>query len=192
MATGQQPDNLTAAVRMLEDHEALQRDLEAQQEDVNALSNMVVIVDENAGNIAVFNLKPLAPDESLTHHLLTFLQDCSQMEDQLSALGERWSHVCQWADQRASALQQLVSTWEQLDQELQRVKTWLAGHEQSLRLIEANPSTDRSQMADVARQLQVNDWPISNHLLPPERLNCSLLSPFDSYWIGIWNRTSNV
>jgi len=142
LATGQQPDNLTAAVRMLEDHQALQRDLEAQQEDVNALSNMVVIVDENA--------------------------DCSQMEDQLSALGERWSHVCQWADQRASALQQLVSTWEQLDQELQRVKTWLAGHEQSLRLIEANPSTDRNQMADVARQLQLLDRDLEPH---QQRLN---------------------
>ena len=78
------------------------------------------------------------------------------MEDQLSALGERWSHVCQWAEQRASRLKQLVNHWEQLDGELKRLKSWLAAHEQSLRLIEANPSTDRNQMLDVARQLQVN------------------------------------
>lgn len=77
------------------------------------------------------------------------------MEDQLAALGERWSHVCQWAEQRSASLTQLVSHWEQLDADLQRLKTWLAAHEHSLRLIEANPNADRSQMIDVARQLQV-------------------------------------
>lgn len=77
------------------------------------------------------------------------------MEDQLSALGERWSHVCRWAEQRASALQQLSIHWEQLTADLTRLKCWLASHEHSLRLIETNPSTDRSQMIDVARQLQV-------------------------------------
>lgn len=77
------------------------------------------------------------------------------MEDQLSALGERWSHVCRWAEQRASALHHLSNHWEQLDADLMRLKSWLAAHEHSLRLIETNPSTDRSQMIDVARQLQV-------------------------------------
>lgn len=86
---------------------------------------------------------------------LLFLQDCSQMEDQLSALGERWSHVCQWAEQRAVALQQLADHWEHLDTNLKRLKNWLASHEHALRLIEANPSADRTQMIDVARQLQV-------------------------------------
>lgn len=77
------------------------------------------------------------------------------MEDQLSALGERWSHVCRWAEQRASALQHLSNHWEQLETDLMRLKSWLAAHEHSLRLIETNPSTDRCQMIDVARQLQV-------------------------------------
>ena len=77
------------------------------------------------------------------------------MEDQLSALGERWSHVCQWAEQRAVALQQLADHWEHLDTNLKRLKSWLASHEHALKLIEANPSADRTQMIDVARQLQV-------------------------------------
>ena len=88
--------------------------------------------------------------------------DSFQMEDQLSALGERWSHVCQWAEQRSSSLTQLVSHWEQLDGDLSRLKSWLAAHEHSLRLIEANPNADRSQMIDVARQLQVNNVNIPN------------------------------
>lgn len=82
--------------------------------------------------------------------------DCSQMEDQLAALGERWSHVCQWAEQRFTSLTRLVEHWKQLDSDLSRLKSWLADHEQSLRLIEANPSADRNQMVDVARQLQVS------------------------------------
>lgn len=45
-----QPETLAAALKMLEDHRCLQRDLGAQQEYVNALSNMVVIVDESAGD----------------------------------------------------------------------------------------------------------------------------------------------
>ena len=80
------------------------------------------------------------------------------MEDQLSALGERWSHVCQWAEQRAVGLEQLANHWEQLETDLKKIKSWLATHEHSLRLIEANPSTDRNQMMDVARQLQVSRY----------------------------------
>ena len=92
----------------------------------------------------------------LSYLFLFILLDCSQMEDQLSALGERWSHVCQWAEQRAVGLEQLANHWEQLETDLKKIKSWLATHEHSLRLIEANPSTDRNQMMDVARQLQVS------------------------------------
>jgi hypothetical protein len=50
LAAVSQPESLTAAAKMLEDHQSLQRDLEAQQEHVNALSNMVVIVDESVSD----------------------------------------------------------------------------------------------------------------------------------------------
>lgn len=147
------PETFMAAGQMLEDHQSLQRDLETQQEHVNALSNMVVIVDESASDSKrYYNSYHLTVVVIRRTRLLT---DCAQMEDQLSALGERWSHVCRWADQRASALQHLSHHWEQLDTDLNRLKSWLAAHEHSLRLIETNPSADRSQMIDVARQLQV-------------------------------------
>ena len=45
-----QPTDLAAASRMLEDHHNLQLDLDAQRDHVNALSNMVVIVDESASD----------------------------------------------------------------------------------------------------------------------------------------------
>lgn len=50
MGAAQQPENAAASVRMLEDHELLQKDLEAKQEYVNAFSDIVVIVDESAGD----------------------------------------------------------------------------------------------------------------------------------------------
>lgn len=50
LAAVPQPETLTAADQMLQDHQSLQRDLEAQQEHVNALSNMVVIVDESVSD----------------------------------------------------------------------------------------------------------------------------------------------
>ena len=46
----QLPESLASAVQLLAHHQALQQDLEAQQEYVNALSNMVVIVDESASD----------------------------------------------------------------------------------------------------------------------------------------------
>ncbi|KAI9557614.1 dystrophin [Daphnia sinensis] len=151
LAAVPQPETLTAADQMLQDHQSLQRDLEAQQEHVNALSNMVVIVDESVSD------------------------NCAQMEDQLSALGERWSHVCRWAEQRASALQQLSNHWEQLTADLTRLKCWLASHEHSLRLIETNPSTDRSQMIDVARQLQLLERDMEPHVQRLSQLQENIL-----------------
>ena len=50
MGAGQQPDNLAAAIQLLQDHQTLQNDLMDQQEYVNSLSNMVVIVDEAASD----------------------------------------------------------------------------------------------------------------------------------------------
>ena len=46
----QLPESLASVLHMLDHHKALQQDLEAQQEYVNALSNMVVIVDESASD----------------------------------------------------------------------------------------------------------------------------------------------
>ena len=143
-------------------------------------------------------------DIALMYFLCFSFADCSQMEDQLSALGERWSHVCQWAEQRARGLKQLVNHWEQLDGELKRLKSWLAAHEQSLRLIEANPSTDRNQMLDVARQLQVNyqysiSFRFSGLLLwlvsfPPLLMRSLLIHccRYWSCWNVIWNHISSA
>ena len=85
------------------------------------------------------------------------------MEDQLSALGERWSHVCQWAEQRAIALTELVNHWSRLDYDWRQLVLWLSSHEQSLRQMEANPNLDKSQMMEVGRQLQLLERDLGPH-----------------------------
>lgn len=48
------PETFATASQMLQDHHSLQQDLEDQQGHVNALSNMVVIVDESASDSKPF------------------------------------------------------------------------------------------------------------------------------------------
>ena len=54
-----------------------QEDLEKQQLQVNSLTHMVVVVDDSS-------------NESAT----------ADLEEQLAVLGERWSNVCKWTEQR--------------------------------------------------------------------------------------------
>ena len=51
--------------------------MEFQQQHVNSLSHMVVVVDESENENATADL-----------------------EEQLAVLGERWSAVCKWTEQR--------------------------------------------------------------------------------------------
>ena len=54
-----------------------QEDLEKQQQQVNSLTHMVVVVDDSSNENATADL-----------------------EEQLAVLGERWSNVCKWTEQR--------------------------------------------------------------------------------------------
>ena len=40
----------------------------------------------------------------------------TEIEDQLRALGERWSHTCQWTLQQLQRLQDMRARWTQLEQ----------------------------------------------------------------------------
>ena len=54
-----------------------QEDLEKQQKEVNSLTHMVVVVDDTVTESA-----------------------SADLEEQLAILGERWSAVCKWTEQR--------------------------------------------------------------------------------------------
>jgi hypothetical protein len=73
--------------KQLKDQQELHEDILKQQERVVSFSNLVVVVDENN------------PDTEF-----------SNMEDQLAALSERWSHICSWTEKRGKLLSQLKET----------------------------------------------------------------------------------
>lgn len=84
----------------------LTKDLRDQQDLVDSLNNMVVIVNDDSGN---FN----------------------DLEDKLSALGERWSHVVKWSNLRVEKLQQYKC-----------ISKWLDGREKDLKYMESKDVTD--------------------------------------------------
>ncbi|KQS38772.1 uncharacterized protein Dere_GG23350, isoform B [Drosophila erecta] len=97
---------LEEAEKQLLEAQKLKADLSEQQELVDSLSSMVVIVNDTSGN---FN----------------------DLEDRLSALGERWSHVVKWSDLRSEKLQQYKC-----------ISRWLDAREQDLKLMESRDVTD--------------------------------------------------
>lgn len=97
---------LVEVQQQLQEAHGLKNDLSNQQELVDSLSNMVVIVNDETGN---FN----------------------DLEDKLSALGERWSHVVKWSDLRMEKLQQYKC-----------ISRWLDSREHDLKTMESKDVTD--------------------------------------------------
>ncbi|XP_065334491.1 dystrophin, isoforms A/C/F/G/H-like isoform X2 [Cloeon dipterum] len=113
---------------------ALQRDLEAKQPMVDSLSTMVVVVDDGSS----------ADDTAY-----------AQLEDQLAALGERWAHICNWAEQRGSRLDTLISKWDELQREQDTVGNWMQQTESKLKHMEANPSESLATLTQRINELHI-------------------------------------
>ncbi|XP_063855861.1 dystrophin-like [Scylla paramamosain] len=113
-------------------HQKLQQDLEAEQNNINSLSNMVVVVDE-ANSDSVY----------------------SSLEDELNALGERWAHICRWTESRWSTLQTLTLHWPRFEEELGSLKEWLEGKERDLRKFESEPASEETEVLRHASYIQV-------------------------------------
>uniref|UniRef100_A0A8D2PJZ4 Calponin-homology (CH) domain-containing protein n=1 Tax=Zosterops lateralis melanops TaxID=1220523 RepID=A0A8D2PJZ4_ZOSLA len=87
-------EDLESLQKQLEEHKSLQSDLEAEQVKVNSLTHMVVIVDESSGEGAT-----------------------AILEEQLQRLGERWTAVCRWTEDRRVKLQEIQLLWQELLEE---------------------------------------------------------------------------
>lgn len=112
--------------KQLEDHRVLQEDLELQQHLVDSLSNLIVIVDDEAQN---FN----------------------DLEDRLSALGERWSHVVKWTASRWEKLQELNLKWMKLTDNYRILLSWMDSRERDLKSMEA---IEVNEVGDVYRRIR--------------------------------------
>ncbi|XP_077541931.1 dystrophin isoform X3 [Haemaphysalis longicornis] len=135
------PD-LDTARQQMEQHKKLQDDIAKEQEVVNSLSNMVVVVDDlNAENAF------------------------TALEDELSALGERWSTVCKWAEQYGEQLEALVSTLQLLASEEPRLQQWLLMQEAQLCRMEKADAHRASvqDVLDMVKCLQVLEQDLDYH-----------------------------
>ncbi|KAE8601558.1 hypothetical protein XENTR_v10013716 [Xenopus tropicalis] len=116
----------------IEEHKALQCDLETEQVKVNSLTHMVVIVDENSGEGATVAL-----------------------ETQLQKLGERWAAVCRWTEERWSKLQEILVLWQKLLEEQCLFRTWLSEKEESLSKVQRRDFKDQTELSVNVRRLAV-------------------------------------
>ncbi|CAG0878917.1 unnamed protein product [Darwinula stevensoni] len=96
-------------------HGSLANKLREMQGIVTLLSDMVVVVDESDTD-----------------------NEYSGLEDELAAVGERWSHVCGWVESRGKLLRELSSHWDPLEEKRKTLLTWLEAKES---LLEKSPLT---------------------------------------------------
>ncbi|XP_028903681.1 utrophin isoform X4 [Ornithorhynchus anatinus] len=125
-------DDLQSLQKQLKEHKALQNDLEAEQVKVNSLTHMVVIVDENSG-------------ESAT----------AVLEDQLQKLGERWTAVCRWTEDRWNKLQEINLLWQELLEEQCLLKAWLTEKEEALNKVQTSNFKDQTELSVNVRRLAI-------------------------------------
>ncbi|XP_063089507.1 utrophin isoform X6 [Cavia porcellus] len=132
METCSLDDNLESLQKLLEEHKSLQNDLEAEQMKVNSLTHMVVIVDENSG-------------ESAT----------ALLEDQLQKLGERWTAVCRWTEERWNRLQEINILWQELLEQQCLLKAWLTEKEEALNKVQTSNFKDQKELSVSVRRLAI-------------------------------------
>ncbi|XP_072186986.1 utrophin isoform X1 [Excalfactoria chinensis] len=125
-------EDLEALQKQMEEHKSLQSDLEAEQVKVNSLTHMVVIVDESSGEGAT-----------------------AILEEQLQKLGERWTAVCRWTEERRVKLQEIQLLWQELLEEQCLLKAWLTEKEDALSKVQTSNFRDQIDLSVNVRKLAI-------------------------------------
>lgn len=116
--------NPDAIQQQINEHKALEASLNDQKILVDDLSNLVVIVNDESFN---------------------------DLEDKLTALGERWTHVVKWTKNRFLKLQNAHLNWKFLNRRLSIASEWLNVRENDLKQME---SRDISAIGSVMKRMQ--------------------------------------
>lgn len=77
------------------------------------------------------------------------------MEDELSALGERWAHICKWAEEYGVKLQTLLMKCSRITEKLLWLQSWFDSKEISLKHMESKNVTEVAEILERIKQLQV-------------------------------------
>ncbi|XP_063161281.1 dystrophin isoform X1 [Candoia aspera] len=125
------PD-LEGLKRQVEEHKALQEDLEQEQVKVNSLTHMVVVVDEPSGDKVTVAL-----------------------EQQLQHLGNRWATICRWTEDRWFILQDILRKWLQFTEEQGLLDTWFTEKEETVTTIHTTDFKDQKEMLENLQKLAI-------------------------------------
>ncbi|XP_074915962.1 dystrophin-like isoform X5 [Chelonoidis abingdonii] len=126
----------------VEEHKALQEDLEQEQVRVNSLTHMVVVVDESGGDKAT-----------------------AALEEQLQDLGDRWAAICRWTEDRWVLLQHILRKWQQFAEEQCHFDSWLTEKEDAVSRIHTTGFKDQNEMLASLQKLAVCIFPFSFFVL---------------------------
>lgn len=78
-----------------------------------------------------------------------------QMEDELLALGERWAHICKWAEEYGVKLQTLLMKCSRITEQLSWLQSWFDSKEINLKHMESKNVTEVAEILERIKQLQV-------------------------------------
>ena len=112
---------------------------------MDALADFVYI------DIAQEHLHPAASDSEQQQQVSTE-QD---LEDQLMALGERWSILCTWVEERSQTIEALKEDLRQLEVQRLNLTEWMAGAEHDLKHMEQQPCHSQSEIGAQLQKLKV-------------------------------------
>ncbi|XP_077199070.1 dystrophin isoform X3 [Paroedura picta] len=118
--------------KQVEEHKALQEDLEQEQVKVNSLTHMVVVVDEASGDKAT-----------------------AALEQQLQHLGDRWAAICRWTEERWFLLQDILRKWQQFTEEQGLFDVWLVEKEDAVNNIHTTNFKDQNEMLENLQKLAI-------------------------------------
>ena len=71
------------------------------------------------------------------------------------AQGERWMILCAWVEDRSTSLQRMRLKLEELNIDGEALDRWMTRTEESLRLMERNPSSDTDELTRQTRSIKV-------------------------------------
>lgn len=122
------PD-LESILQQMEEQKRFQEEVASQQEVVNSLAGFLLVEEE--GN--------------------------DEVEDQLTALGEKWAHVCRFVEERGSVLETTARGWQLLVEEETSFNSWICKLDKRLTEMEdaaAETESESEFVSDLIRRLQ--------------------------------------
>ena len=133
---------LEAVEQEEKDHNDLEKSLEDQHDTVHSISNFIYVETEKQQQ------QQLQQSQSTSNEVKSEID----LEGQLMALGERWTVLCTWVEERAEILRITRDELELLEREKDRLTGWLDKRENALRDMDRNPSDNPE---DLLRQGQL-------------------------------------